>query len=744
MVKFVSIPQLKITETQEKELCEAINSNASSLKGYYETVYNKIKAIRAAKNCENYEQPLKTMRSEDDNEAPPNVHIPDLKNNGNIGTAELADSIFGQDFMSWQAVDPEDRQYEDMFKAGMDAIREHTYAHVTEFQIVENLYYEGTCPVVVENAGRINAVNEVIYEYELKIPSELRIPLNYIYLKTSGIDPTEEQVSELNIGNSLKYSEDIIKAKGEIDEHELATVDVISDKDAPLFHFIDNEDETALKQCENLLTEIGFDLSTTKITPKKVKTTEDWIEGYPKLSILNLLNTYIEPAKANDNPDTLQVLYIDDRKTQELVDNPNFINRDKLKKGEELIGKKSISESDNTKSGSTDTDKAAILSEPCVEFKQVYFDHFRFKDGVVLRNFIVSIANDDILLECRPNISYTEINGRKITQNPFIIFCYTRSFGDNIGGSPGYDSIELSRIRNILYNYALDTLARSGNKYGIDSSIDVKTLGSAATLFQVDLGDPKYQALGINSVNQLVMQLPSNQAEAVAAFNASESLKSVMQQLSNTSQSYFQDNPQVTATLTKTLANQAMGIMRVAIQNIAKTFCKAYLRISEDCIQRGVKVDNVAVVNSKNGERKFETIDFGMFKDKKFVPVINSLNPALTKAVLAQTLQEILVELAKSPNPELHAIANEPEMFRELVNSLGIDNPNLLRSKEESQQWLAENDIKTKLFTQFQAQQKQQQEQSKLVDSAQKSIARKEIKDGLEAQQMINNTVEKV
>jgi hypothetical protein len=140
-------------------------------------------------------------------------------------------------------------------------------------------------------------------------------------------------------------------------------------------------------------------------------------------------------------------------------------------------------------------------------------------------------------------------------------------------------------------------------------------------------------------------------------------------------------------------------------------------------------------VNSKAGERRFETIDFAMFKGKKFIPVINSLNPALTKAVLAQTLQEILTMLEKVNDPELLAVPNKGEMFRELINSLGIDNPDLLRSPDESQQWMQQNDIKTQLFTQFQQAQQQKQQQAQLVDSAQKSIARKNIKEGLEAQQ---------
>ena len=733
--KFVSIPQLKLTKEQEIEICAAINNNVQNLKSYYDTYTQKIKAIRAAKNCENYETPLKTMRGEDDDESPPNVHIPDLKNNGNVGTAELADAIFGQDFMSWQAIDPEDEQYEDMFKAGIDAIRDLTYAYITEFQIVENLYYEGTCPVVIGNAGRINAINDVIYEYEIKIPSELKIPLNYTVLKTAGIEePTQAAIEQLDLGNSLKYSEDYKKLKGETDEHEVGTVSVVSNNGDALFHFVDKDDMTAIQQCEDLLTSIGFDLSMAEMTPKKVKTTEEWIEGYPKLNILNILNTYIEPAVSNDNPETVQITYVENKKTQEIVDNPNFINTDKLIEGDKLKGKEAITQTNHTKAGNTDTDKSLITNDAFVEFKQVYFDSFRFKDGEVLRNFIVSIADKDILLECRPNISYTEINNKKITQNPFIIFCYTRSFGDNVGSSPGQDSIELSRIRNLLYNYGLDTLARSGNKYIMDSNIDLKTFGTAGTIFEIDMADPKFQALGINNVSQLVMQLPSSQNEAVAAFEASEMLRPVMQQLSNTSQSYFQDNPQVTATLTKTLANQAMGIMKVAITNIARTFCKAYSRIADDCIQRGLKVDNVAIVNSKNGERKFDTIDFKMFKGKKFIPVINSLNPALTKAVLAQTLREILQEAMQSGSPEIMAVINVPEIVTEMINSMGINNPNLLRSVDEQKEYMATQDLKTKLLNQFLQQQEQAAHQQKMAAQVQDQLQKKQMSKGLEAE----------
>ena len=52
---------------------------------YYSEYFEKVKRIRAAKNCKNYDDLLKTMSSEDDTEKPPNVHLPDLKNNGNVG-----------------------------------------------------------------------------------------------------------------------------------------------------------------------------------------------------------------------------------------------------------------------------------------------------------------------------------------------------------------------------------------------------------------------------------------------------------------------------------------------------------------------------------------------------------------------------------------------------------------------------------------------------------------------------------
>ena len=179
--------------------------------------------------------------------------------------------------------------------------------------------------------------------------------------------------------------------------------------------------------------------------------------------------------------------------------------------------------------------------------------------------------------------------------------------------------------------------------------------------------------------------------------------------------------------------------MRSIINNVARIFCKAYSRIADDCIQRGLVVDNVAVVNSKSGQRKFEKIDFSLFKDKKFVPVINSLNPALTKAVVAQSLQQILTMALQSNNPEILSVVQIPEMVTELINSMNIDNPNLLRSPEEQQEWMQQNDLKTQLLGQYQQQQQAQQKNQKLQGQVVDSLKRKNMKQQLESMQPTNS-----
>lgn len=715
-MEYISIPNFSLTTDEEKELITAVKNLSKEWEKFYSSDYEKIRRIRAARNGENYEKPIKTLQNTDDNNNDaPDIHLPDLKNVGNIGTAELKEAIFKEDFLQMLAVDPMDKDLEAMATQAINALRESTNTDdEVEPQICDNIYYEGTCPVVIENQGRKNAEHRVVYRYELKIPEELKPALQNI---THPVEPDIftgqlPPVVPIEIGSKLVWKE-------EFDEEEngerFSKVDIYTDAtddegtSTLVESFIDNQNDNALLQAEQFISQLGLDPRQAKVYPEGIETVETWTKGYPAPTILNFLNTYIEPSQSNNDKNTFTVIYCDDFKTQDILDNPDFINLDKLKDSEgNPKGKQTLTNTD--KDSSTNDHKTFTTHDKYVTVKKGYFNHFRFKsqntengksENKILRNFIVTIAEggeEDALLECKPNLSFDEVNGKKISKNPFIIFKYYSVTGKNIGTSPAMDIEQLSKASNILFNVGLDRISRSGGRWAIEAGFEPEALGAEATFYKFDLSDPRYKNIGVTNIGDLVKEFPVDSASINLAFTQLPILRDYQNQLSNTSSAYFATKNNQTATEIATVANQASGISAAIIKGIGKTLTDMYQRMFNNAVEQGCIIDLVSIVDKENGDQKFETIDFSIFKGKKFVPVITTLKPELSNAIMAKIMQEVLAKVLEAQHPEILSRINISEFVQEILKLNKITNPKLVRNDTQAKQWLIENDLKEKLF----------------------------------------------
>lgn len=731
-MQFLKIPNLKITPEQEKELVEALKKQSIDDEAFYKPVYDLIRRIRAAKNCENYEKPVQYLTSEGDNYADktPNIHIPDLKNAGNVGIAEIERALYTGDYLTVQAVNPEDKQYEELIKSAMYSLIEQTNTDKKNIQIAENIWYEGTCPVVITNEGRINTNHEIIYRYEIPITTENEpIVAKAIWDFKENALKEKDPIGIIDInpdflkdlGKKISYKQETISEKGE--EFTETKIQTETGHLLNIFHDLEETGQSSIEIAEQFLEQIGIDLSKKEEIPEGINSIDEWIEGFPRPKILNLLDTCIESASSNEDEDTLRIIYKKPKKTEELYSNPEFIqeNKEKLKENGKFIGKTNI---DITDKPDEDKKKSYKTSDPHVIFRQAYFYSYQFKDGTILRNFICSTADDKILLECKPNLSYTEINGRKFSQNPFILYKYYSPSGSNIGRSPAMDMIEISKALNILFNTGLDKLSRSGNRWTMDVGVDIETYGSAGAINRVDLFSPRNRQLGITNANQLVIEHPANTADATSAFSQVPFLEAKLNQSSNTSQNFFNDKNNQTATEIAATVNQASGIIKSVINNIAKTDSDVKTRMFEDCVNRGVVIDLVSLQDTENGTQKIDSVDFSKFKGKKFLFKLSSTNPELTSSIIANTLKQLLTEALNSQNPEIIARFNVPEITQEVLKLSGITNPKLTRDDAEAKAYIEKNDIKEQLYQQYIAQQeqakKQQDMQQQIIDSNQK------------------------
>ena len=699
--EFVTVPNFNLSAEEQKELLDELASKITSAKTENEEHYKKINKIRDYKNCKNSTQDrIKKFTSADDTDnSSPNVHLPDLKNNGNIGASEIKDAIFTADFLEWKASDPSYSADEEIIKKVFNSIREQTNTDYTEMKIVDNIWYEGTCPVIIKNDGRMNAHHEIMYKSEVALtPENIQLISTYLIEKI-GVDPIgatlifQKVKPVLYYKNTLNLDDEIVT---EIYLENEFIIDIVE------------EDEEFMKTEAILTQQFGIDLSKVKTKSDGIKTTETWIEGMPKPEILNFINTFIEPYEANHNPDTYTVAYEMPAKTINLFDNPNFMNREKLKGNDnKFIGSTTVKK-DGDNDGATQT-----VKDPVCTFQSGYFDSYKFTCGEqrVLRNFIVSGTKEGggedkggILLECKPNMSYAKVNNQKISRNPYLIFTYYETTTSNLGSCPALDILDLTKINNILYNYGLETLSTVGNKYIMDGSVDFQTMGGGVgTLFMVDLLSSRMKNSNITDVSKLVKELPTDASVVQLAMSQSPMMRDYMNQLSNTSQSYFQSKTQQTATEISTVANQASGIVKTVIVQLAKKLCDMYSRMWEDAVNKGITIEIIVTEKGEDGAdvEIFKKIDLSEYKNKKFTPIITSITPNLSRQLIANKLVEMLQMALSSQNPEVLARFNISEVVEYILDSYGIDQPNLTRDDNEAKAYLLETNEKEQMYEQI-------------------------------------------
>ncbi len=698
--EIVTIPNFNLSPAEEKELLSALADKITSSKTENQELYEKINKIRDYKNCKNSSQDrIKKFASPDDTESSsPNVHLPDLKNNGNIGASEIKDAIFTADFLEWKAADPSYSEDEETIKKIFNAIREQTNTDYVELKIVDNIWYEGTCPVVIKNDGRMNACHEIMYKSEVALtPENIELISDYLIEKI-GVMPLAVQQLWEKVKPILYYKNTLNLDNEMVTEIFLENEYIVE---------IVEQDEEFSKTEAILTQQFGIDLSKVKTKSDGIKTTETWIEGMPRPEILNFLKTFIEPYEANNNPETYTIAYELPIKTINLYDNPNYMNREKLKKDGKFIGSTTVK-----KDGDNDN-RTQEVKDPVCTFQSAYFDSYKFscENNRVLRNFIVSATTEGgqdgkggILLECKPNMSYSKINGQKVSRNPFIVFTYYETSTSNLGSCPALDIIDLTKINNILYNYGLETLATIGNKYIMDGSVKFETMGGGVgTLFAVDLLSSRMKNANITDVSKLVKELPVDASVVQLAMSQSPMMRDYMNQLSNTSQSYFQSKTQQTATEIATVANQASGIVKTVIVQLSKKLCDMYSRMWEDAVNKDIAIEIIATEKNGNGEEVevFKQVNLSEYKNKNFKPIITSITPNLSRQLIATKLTELLTMALQSQNPEIMSRFNVSEVIEFILDTYGIDQPNLTRNDDEAKKYIIKTNEKEQLYEQI-------------------------------------------
>jgi len=711
MANEMIIPSFQLTEEEQKELVSELLNRKTSTYSAYSGFYANLQIIKAAKNCKNSFEPLPNFlfSSKNDNnlntekdEKRPNLNIPILKQVAKqlIGPIVEATIGAGDNYFCIRATDQNDKDEEDDLIEAYKQVRKSYNAEIIDKEIIENFCYEGTCPVTVIDNRIDNAYHLILNTYEIALNQEE----SQMFETTSLIitEELEEVDDSYFIGIKLSTLEQYSQSSSEPESQD--NNEVGSDC---IYSFADDDlnGVTAYDQLQNFLVEqtglFNIQLSRRKVINQELITKTETIEGYPIPKILDIQKTGLMPSFVCNNQAYFNWTYHEDIRLIDIMDNPHYINKDKI---EQIIkGRSTIQEVNSDISynnyGNESITAIKFDSTPLAKITLGYFDKYKFKSGKVLQHFIVESIEDQILISCQPCLNYTKQGNKMIMQNPMILFHYEKFSFSTIGTSPLFDLIDLNVAINKLMNYIMDSLPRRDNKLAyIKGTVDLQSMyGGNMVLAEIDgvacktAGvNPKDAIFSLNhnfdDINSLNALMQSLKSEANASSDAQNSF------LSNKDYS-------TTAREISAIASQAASITKLLIKQACSKFEQMHQLILDRLISNGCVVESIPYYNQKNNSGIY---DFGKLKGKKFNVELIAINPTISKISQSSSLEKMLTLALTSGNSEILSRINISEMAEEILRLADITNKSIINDDETAQQRLQESDIKEQLFQLFQ------------------------------------------
>lgn len=378
------------------------------------------------------------------------------------------------------------------------------------------------------------------------------------------------------------------------------------------------------------------------------------------LEPLNPINFYIDPV-AKD-PDKAKWVYKTYKKSQEIKDSYLYFNKDKL----ESLESKAYDEHRPAEglglSGFNDLVSTFEDTEGNVLYDLYYFPYLK-TDTQEYRNIMVGIVEDQLVVRFHPNMFPKGMSP--------VVFCGWMYDSDNpYSQGPVEDIKDIQKLVNILYNYMLETAARTGNRFAISPEADVNDIFGVAGGFIVT-PNPSGDVVPLHGdFSELgVLQNMIGVAKAEA-------------QITTGSQNPFQGSANVdfqkTATELQILQENSISVQREIVEHLAACGVQPILeRLMYLCADLQYEPIKIPVEDNIQG-RRFIEVDFGIVKSGEFVIELVGANPSQSKQAQVQSLSELLKLF--SAGPELVFLA-EPVIekilqlqglkdIRELINTL--------------------------------------------------------------------------
>lgn len=420
-------------------------------------------------------------------------------------------------------------------------------------------------------------------------------------------------------------------------------------------------------------------------------------EGKPEPDIEALNPVFFYPDPTMQFGDRSKWVYISKKKRQELLDDPRTMNKSKLME----FDSKTYDFNDRSKDSSTTPHIESQLNslfddlEAVVDYDVYYVPYVKLKEKE-LRNVVVTVAEDQVITGIRPNML-------PMNMNPAVFTPWRPDPHSPYGDSPVEDMYELQRLINIIENYKIEVLSRSGNRFEAKEGTD----------FSQFYGGPG--GIVYSDDGQSVRPLSGDFTEVSYLQNTIGVLKAEAQ-ITSGANSPFQGSANIdfkkTATELQIMQEQTMTISREVTEHLAADGVKQALeRLLYLMAAASYKVN---VRNESEDGPEFQEVDFGLILQQgyEFYVEVTSVNPAQSRQAQVEQMSNLL-ELMVS-NPETIGVFAKNggyNIIRKMANYVGIrDVGEIMYTPTEVQQMQEEQRLQ---------QMQQMQEMMAMQDQAQ-------------------------
>ena len=392
------------------------------------------------------------------------------------------------------------------------------------------------------------------------------------------------------------------------------------------------------------------------------------ITGEIDIDIWNPLHFYPDPrAKSAEKS---RWGYFTQEKLQDIVDDVKYMNKDQL---QNLSTKTVRDTQDYDGLGLSEFNDVLNQFEDTQENLKVDYYYFPFikTDAKEYRNMRLAVAGSNVLIQATPNVMPKGLN-------PCVFWTWMDEIDSPYGVGPAEDMADIQRLVNILYNFMIEDLARSGNRYVARPGVDfTNAFGVAGGIIEAE------------NPQEDVVNLTGNPAQLELIQNVIGAAKSEAQIVAG-SQDPFQGSSNIdfkkTATEIQLLQSNSISIIREVCEHISVT---GIARLMERLMYLVplVHQDPITVPIETPQGTQYRVVDFSPLTSGEFTIEIIGSNPSQSKEAQVESLTQLLQLILGNPA----AITIGQPIISQIANLQGIkDIDNILSEVQERMMQVAQ------------------------------------------------------